>query len=354
MSHDHIQPLIMQMAPGMELGAVYVFSSTEASRRKTGRLLCGLGYRFAVRHLPASPLPDGLIAVRRPSLLDPSKVAVVAAHATGGMDDELVAEMLRSRLADVADADIPEFELLESNRSSAVPLCDAMPPMPCCGAAVYADDEEAEDDAVDKSAASCPMAADAEDEETEADDIEFEKKRWMDSLSALVLQYVASFHCMPPQDIINECISGKFILHEKQPSRLTVNGDMKIILPDYNELELRMTPLARTVYILFLLHPEGLELRDISDHIRELEEIYLLVKPGADERLARASIAELTAPFNDSLRQKLSMTRRAVKNYILDPDLARHYIIEGRPGARFRLPLDPALVTLPKALTSLT
>ena len=45
-----------------------------------------------------------------------------------------------------------------------------------------------------------------------------------------------------------------------------VNNDLKIVLPNYNEVEVKMPAMCRTIYILFLKHPEGIALRDIAGH----------------------------------------------------------------------------------------
>ena len=104
---------------------------------------------------------------------------------------------------------------------------------------------------------------------------------------------------------------------------------MKIYLPELNEIQLRMTPLATTVYILFLCHPEGIRLKDIGDFREQLIEIYSMVKPGSNDRIARRSIDDLVDPLGNSLQEKLSMTRRAIKRYILDPEMAENYLICG-------------------------
>ena len=111
-----------------------------------------------------------------------------------------------------------------------------------------------------------------------------------------------------------------------------------------------MTPLVRTLYIFFLLHPEGVALRFIPDYVVELTRIYSYVKPGADDDLARRSIESLIDPFSESLQQKLSMSRRAIREQIPIPEIAKHYMITGTPGGIYRINIDTRLVDLPKFL----
>ena len=188
-----------------------------------------------------------------------------------------------------------------------------------------------------------------EDEINEA--LEFDQKQWLDRLSALVLEYVAANKSLPPDELINSVISGKLqINRDNELSPLVVNADMHIILPAYNELEIRMTPLARTVYILFLCHPEGIVLKNIGDYRDELRDIYLLVKPGADSMLADDYINELCFPGSDSLQQKLSLIKRSINRYIMPEKLAQSYHIIGARGKAYTINIPTEKITLPRAL----
>ncbi|MBP5561859.1 MAG: hypothetical protein J6X70_08705 [Muribaculaceae bacterium] len=190
----------------------------------------------------------------------------------------------------------------------------------------------------------------SENENAEAKLAALEKRRQQDlaALESLILRFVTTYH-QDPSKLIGKWIKGKYILNpgEDNLSRLVVNGDLQIVLPDWNEKVLPMHALARTLYILFLRHPEGIVLKDIGDYRQELLEIYNIVKPGRDEALAVRAIDSLTAPFSDTLSQNLSRIKRAVKTAILDDDTARHYYIDGRRGQPYRIDLPQHLVTLP-------
>lgn len=61
-------------------------------------------------------------------------------------------------------------------------------------------------------------------------------------------------------------------------SRIAVTYDCKIILPDYEDIEIRMEPLVKSVYLLFLRHAEGIKFKDLPDYRTELYSIYRKVK----------------------------------------------------------------------------
>ncbi len=199
----------------------------------------------------------------------------------------------------------------------------------------------------------CPIPDDAFSLSIEDDEYQIINDRQrllIEKLRNLILEYVANFHTMPPiPKIAGEIMHGNLTLASSIPSPIVVNGDMRIILSGWDNTELRMTPLARTVYILFLMHPEGIALRCIGDYRKQLSEIYSLVKPGAAK--AEAIIEDLAVPSGDSLRQKISMIRRAIDNTILDPRMAERYYISGRRSLPYSIAgISPDLITLPEAL----
>ncbi len=57
-------------------------------------------------------------------------------------------------------------------------------------------------------------------------------------------------------------------------SRLVIDKEYRIGLPDYNNLEIKMTPLHKALYLLFLRHPEGILLKYMPDYKQELTTIY--------------------------------------------------------------------------------
>ena len=189
-----------------------------------------------------------------------------------------------------------------------------------------------------------------QEEEYLVNKVELDKKTYLDRISAIVLDYVTRFNEMPPIEQLEEILRGKLSIASNKLSPITVNNDLKVILPAYNELELRFSPILRTIYILFLCHPEGIILKQIGNYRNEIENIYLLIKPGGDDNRMKQTIDDLCDPFSDSLRQKLSKINRIVKNSIINPELSTRYIIDGSKGEAYKISLDNTQITMPKCL----
>ncbi len=135
------------------------------------------------------------------------------------------------------------------------------------------------------------------------------------------------------------------LLKEKPKlSRLVITKDMRIILPDYNEMEVKMEPINKAVYLLFLQHPEGIVFKHLADYRKELADIYQKIKPfGLNDRVIR-SIEDVTNPCLNSINEKCARIRGAFVSQF-DESLAQHYYIYGERGKAKKISLSRDLVT---------
>ena len=128
-----------------------------------------------------------------------------------------------------------------------------------------------------------------------------------------------------------------------QLSRLVITKDYKVLLPDYNDIEIRMEPLVKAVYLLFLKYPKGIIFKELADYREELLEIYKGLKPmGLSERTIQ-SIEDVTNPLLNSINEKCARIRSAfVKEF--DEGLAKNYFVTGERGEVKKITLPRDLV----------
>lgn len=125
-------------------------------------------------------------------------------------------------------------------------------------------------------------------------------------------------------------------------SRLTISKDCTILLADYKK-EVKMEPIVKAVYLLFLKHPEGIAFKYLPDYRKELTDIYQKIKPfGLTERAIR-SIEDVTNPLLNSINEKCSRVRAAFQSEV-DPTLLEQYIIIGKSGEAKKIMLPRDLV----------
>ena len=139
----------------------------------------------------------------------------------------------------------------------------------------------------------------------------------------------------------------ELIRPEKRLSRLVVTENYRIILPDYGSAEVRLEPLHKAVYLLFLRHPEGIRFKELPDYREELAEIYYLMKRKTQvKKKVERSIIDVIDPLNHSIIEKCARIKNAFQQ--ITPH--EEYIITGEKGEVRRIMLDRSLVEWKKNL----
>jgi hypothetical protein len=127
-------------------------------------------------------------------------------------------------------------------------------------------------------------------------------------------------------------------------SRMDITRNNRIIQPDYNNMEITMTPLVKAVYFLFLRHTNGINFKDLVDYRKELTSIYESIKgERADSRMSN-SICDLTDPTKNSINEKVARIREAFVTRFKE-SLSTNYIVNGERGEAKRVLLNRELVT---------
>ena len=100
--------------------------------------------------------------------------------------------------------------------------------------------------------------------------------------------------------------------------RIRVTRDYRIFLPDRFDTEIRLRPVVKTVFLLFLRHPEGIRFADLGAYRDELTDLY------AGHEKASKLAAEMSRYFR--------------------PEQLPAYTISGKAGTPKRISLDRNLV----------
>lgn len=123
---------------------------------------------------------------------------------------------------------------------------------------------------------------------------------------------------------------------------LIVSRNCRLFLGD-ERVEIHMEPLVKSVYLLFLKYPEGINFKDLPDYREELTKIYDKVRPwGLTDRALR-SIEDVTNPFLNSINEKCARIRKVFAS-MLDSSIADQYYIRGKRGNAKAIALPRELV----------
>ena len=126
--------------------------------------------------------------------------------------------------------------------------------------------------------------------------------------------------------------------------QLIVTEEYKVLLADGRDSEVKMEPLVKAVYLLYLKHPEGIIFKHLPEYRRELTRIYESLRPWGLSDRAIHSIEDVTNPLLNSINEKCARIRRAFLK-VLDKDVAEFYCITGLRG-------EIKKITLPRDLVS--
>lgn len=109
-------------------------------------------------------------------------------------------------------------------------------------------------------------------------------------------------------------------------SPLVITKDFRFILPNYGNKEVMLSPIHKSLYMLFLNHPEGIEFKNLIDYREELLAIYNEVgnRVGPDKMVE--TVNRLTNPLDNAINEKCSRIKAAFSD-LMDEFQADYYII---------------------------
>jgi len=124
--------------------------------------------------------------------------------------------------------------------------------------------------------------------------------------------------------------------------KLIISRNYRLFLGD-ERVEVHMEPLVRSVYLLFLMHPEGINFKDLPDYRKEFTKIYDKVRPWGLSDRAMQSIEDVTNPLLNSINEKCTRIRKVFAS-MLDSSIAEQYYIKGKRGRVKKISLPRELV----------
>lgn len=106
---------------------------------------------------------------------------------------------------------------------------------------------------------------------------------------------------------------------------LIITEDYKFYIGDEGR-EVVLSPIHKSLYLLFLKHPDGIEFKNLSDYRDELMQTYLKVSHRLDVGKMEETIDRLTNPTDNAINEKCSRIKAAFYE-LMDEYSASYYII---------------------------
>lgn len=144
---------------------------------------------------------------------------------------------------------------------------------------------------------------------------------------------------------INETLYQSITSESPKISRLLIDNQWRILLPDFNNLEIEMGPLPKTIFIFLLKHPEGVMFKEMREHIDELTKIYTSIGNRVSMDNIKKSMLELTDPRSNSINEKCSRIKEAFIAK-MDDSVACNYYVTGNRSSNKGIKIDRSLVEI--------
>ena len=125
---------------------------------------------------------------------------------------------------------------------------------------------------------------------------------------------------------------------EPEPKPLIIGKDYSIsfLYEDNYKIDIKLSPIEKAVYLLYLNHPEGIAFKDLGDHRAELADLYKKISRRNNEEGIEKTISRLVDPFNNSINEKCARIKAAIDNSVPE-ELAHWYVISGEKGEERRI-----------------
>lgn len=114
-------------------------------------------------------------------------------------------------------------------------------------------------------------------------------------------------------------------------SKIVIDENYKIFLTAYNNAEVKLTPLPKAIFLLFLNHPKGIIFKHLPSYKEELYNIYKKIQYRETSEEIEKSIQDATNPFNNSINEKCARIKRVFVS-MFDDRIAKNYYITGERG----------------------
>ncbi|MDO4764046.1 MAG: hypothetical protein Q4A00_06645 [Flavobacteriaceae bacterium] len=128
-----------------------------------------------------------------------------------------------------------------------------------------------------------------------------------------------------------------------EPSRLKITSDFKVILLDYNQLEIDIRHLSKALYLTFLQNEKPIDLENLGEHKELFTQLYKAISYRNNLDVLESSIEAVLDVETKQVYQHISRIKSAFCSKI-SPSLAREYYIAGNRNQSKQIKLPRKLV----------
>lgn len=114
--------------------------------------------------------------------------------------------------------------------------------------------------------------------------------------------------------------------NDQQINQILITPDYKITLPAFNNLEINFSHLTKVIYIFFLNHPEGIDIKELKLYEKELMDLYLNISNQLDYNKMKQTIEDLVNPDSKAIYPHISRIKSTFYS-LMDEQFADKFIV---------------------------
>lgn len=121
---------------------------------------------------------------------------------------------------------------------------------------------------------------------------------------------------------------------------LLITKDYEIFLVKNDKaIEIPMTPLVKSLYLFFLIHPQGADRYELIEYRDRIYQIYRRLSTRSNLEQVKISIDLLVDRWNNSFNEKCAVVKARFLKH-LDHSEAKSFYIQGPRRSKKTIPLD--------------
>lgn len=123
-------------------------------------------------------------------------------------------------------------------------------------------------------------------------------------------------------------------------SPIIISSPRKLLLPAYNNMEIRLTPATMAFYLLFLKYPEGIRFKELVNYRNELYKLYCYTTRSTDKMAIARTVDLMVAQLDGNQNIQRSRIKAAIsKNFIAHfcEETAQWYYLDGKRGEPMKI-----------------
>ena len=116
-------------------------------------------------------------------------------------------------------------------------------------------------------------------------------------------------------------------------SRIVIDSPRRLLLPDYNNMEIKMTPATMAFYLLYLKHPEGIRFKELVNYKKELYRLYSYTTKSDDKERILSTVDRMVDQLNGSQDEHRSRIKEAIDKAFTNQMCERYakmYYLDGK------------------------